>query len=177
MGRVFPESHLEKMRSLPQAHNSVRNVLPGCQSHPVPLRWAHHCYSQWLLGLRFSGATNTSDLHLCCPQRNLSSQVSRVRGHFGGTESCPASRGKFCPKGSMHHRVSGSRRGDAGRVQQTRDTTHAGLLPHIDCCGLHRTHRKICEQQGLHSALEKPLHFMGMNLPIQLHIQSDCSEP
>lgn len=130
MGRVFPESHLEKMRSLPQAHNSVRNVLPGCQSHPVPLRWAHHCHSKWLLALGFSGATNTSDPHSCCPQR-AAPQVSRVRGDFGGTKSCSTCRGKLCPEGSMHHGVSGCRRGDAHSVQQTRNTIHAGLLPRV----------------------------------------------
>lgn len=135
MGRVFPESHLEKMRSLPQAHNSGRNVLPGCQSHPVPLRWAHHCYSKWLLGLGFSGATNTSDLHLCFLQR-ATSQVSRVTGDFGGTESCSTSRGKFCPKGSMNHGMSGCRRGDAGRVQETGYTVHAGLLSRAMCRSL-----------------------------------------
>lgn len=132
MGRVFPESHLEKMRSLPQAHNSVRNVLPGCQSHPVPL----HCYSPWLPGLGFSGATNTSDLHLCCPQR-ASSLRSRVI--LEALKAAPVPEGNFAPKGRW---ITGCQaaEGEMHTVQQTRYTSHAGLPPRATC-------RLLCSPQ------------------------------
>lgn len=91
-------------------------------------------------------------------------------------KAAPLAEGSFAPKGQC---ITGCQaaEGEMHTAYNRQETQSMQDCSHVwDCCGLHRTHRKVCEQQGLHSALETSLHFTGTNLPIQLHIRS-CSEP